>query len=104
MRLRRTFVGVKAFVGVKVRVRTVVIVLIAALPSGCAAGGYNAGSLHRRLVHAGLQPAQATCVIDKMVKRFGDAQLNVRTAPIEAEIRAERTLLRACGVVTKPPS
>jgi hypothetical protein len=103
MRLRRTFVGVKAFVGVRGRVRTVVIVLIAALSSGCAAGGYNAGSLHRRLVHAGLQPAQATCVIDKMVERFGDAQLNARAAPIAAEIRAERTLLRACGVAAKSP-
>jgi hypothetical protein len=95
---------VKAFVGVKVRLRTVVIVLIGALSSGCAAGGYNTDSLHRRLVHAGLRPAQATCVLDKMVYRFGEAQLSVRTTPIPAEIRAERTLLRVCGVVAKPPS
>jgi hypothetical protein len=103
MRLRRTFVGVEAFVGVQVRLRAVVIVLIGALSSGCAAGGYNTGSLHRRLVNAGLRPAQATCVIDKMVDRFGDARLNARADPISAEIAAERRLLRACGVVATPP-
>jgi hypothetical protein len=103
MRLRRKFVGVKAFVGVQGRVRTVVIVLIAALSSGCAAGGYNRGSLHRRLVRAGLRPAQATCVIDKMVHGFGDTRLNARADPISAEINAERALLRKCGVFATPP-
>ena len=102
MRLRRNFVGVKAFVGVQGRVRTVVIVLIAALSSGCAAGGYNRGSLQRRLVRAGLRPAQATCVIDKMVHRFGDTRLNAHADPIAEEIARERELLRACGVVTTP--
>ena len=72
------------------------IVLIAVLSSACAAGGYNADSLHKRLVHAGLRPAQATCVIDAMVKKFGDEQLNTHTAPIAAEIVAERKLLRTC--------
>ncbi len=72
------------------------IVLIAVLSSACAAGGYNADSLYKRLVHAGLRPAQATCVIDGMVDQFGKDQLNARTAPIAAEIRAERKLLRKC--------
>ncbi len=72
------------------------IVLIAVLASGCAAGGYNAGSLHDRLVRAGLRPAEATCVINAMVDKFGHDQLNARTAPIAAELQAERVLLRKC--------
>ena len=77
------------------------IVLIAVLASGCAAGGYDADSLHDRLVRAGLRPAQATCVIDEMVRKFDD-QLNARKDPIAAEIRAERKLLEKCGVSTQP--
>jgi hypothetical protein len=68
------------------------------LASACAAGGYNADSLHDRLVKAGLRPSQATCVIDAMVAKFGEQQLNARTDPIAAEIRAERKLLQKCGV------
>ena len=102
MRLRRTFVGVKAFVGVQGGGRAGLIVLIAALSTGCSAGGYNAGSLHNRLVRAGLEPAQATCVIDAMVDRFGDNRLNARADPIAAEIRVERALLRTCGVGANP--
>jgi hypothetical protein len=78
----------------------VVIVLIGALSSGCAAGGYNADSLHDRLVRAGLRPSQATCLVNAMVDKFGEDQLNARTAPIAAELRAERTLLRRCKVET----
>ena len=102
MRLRRTFVGVKAFVGVQSGVRAGSIVLIAALSTGCSAGGYNADSLRNRLVRAGLEPAQATCVIGAMVDRFGDERLNARTDPIAAEIRVERALLRKCGVGANP--
>jgi hypothetical protein len=75
-----------------------VIVLIGALASGCAGGGYNADSLHNRLVKSGLRPSQATCVINEMVRTFGKDQLNVRKDPIAAEIRAERTILTKCGV------
>jgi hypothetical protein len=75
-----------------------VIVLTALLASGCAAGGYNTDSLHDRLVDAGVPPARATCVIDAMVDEFGHDQLNARTAPIAAEINAERELLRKCKV------
>ena len=74
------------------------IVLIGMVASGCAAGGYNADSLHDRLVKAGLRPSQATCVIDAMVHKFGKQQLNAHTAPIAAEIGAERKLLQKCGV------
>jgi hypothetical protein len=35
-----------------------------------------------------------------MVDKFGQDQLNARTAPIAAELRAERTLLRKCKVET----
>jgi len=75
-----------------------VIVLIGVLASGCAAGGYNADSLRNRLVNAGLRPAQATCVLNEMVRKFGKDQLNARTDPIAAEIRAERKVLDKCGV------
>jgi hypothetical protein len=73
-----------------------VIVLIAVLASACAAGGYDADSLHDRLVRAGMRPAQATCVIDAMVDKFGEDPLNARVDPIAAEIRAERVILRRC--------
>jgi hypothetical protein len=92
---------VKAFPGVKARARAVLIVLTVFLASGCAAGGYNADSLHDRLVEAGVRPARATCVIDAMVDKFGHDQLNARTAPIAAEINAERKLLRKCKVAAK---
>jgi hypothetical protein len=73
-----------------------VIVLITVLASGCAAGGYRAASLHDRLVRAGVPPAEATCVINAMVDKFGHDQLNARVAPIAAELRAERELRRKC--------
>jgi hypothetical protein len=82
--------------GGKARARAAVIVLIAVLASGCAAGGYNPDSLHDRLVRAGLPTSQATCVINAMVDKFGDNQLNARTAPIAAEVQAEKVLLRTC--------
>jgi hypothetical protein len=89
--------------GVKARARAVVIVLIVGLSSGCAAGGYNADSLRDRLVKAGLRPTQASCVINAMVRKFGADQLNARTAPIAAELRTERTLLRTCKVAINNP-
>jgi len=101
MRLGRIFTDMKVFTGVKRGARLSVIVLSAVLASACAAGGYSTSALRSRLVDAGLRPEQATCVLDKMVGRFGRAQLNARTAPIAAELRAEKILLRACGV-SKP--
>ena len=74
------------------------IVLIGVLASGCAAGGYNAETLRDRLVDAGLRPSQATCVIDAMVHRFGERQLNAHKDPNATEIQEERRLLRKCGV------
>jgi hypothetical protein len=92
-----------AFVGRRGRVRVAGIVLIGALTAGCAAGGYDAGSLRKRLEEAGLRPAQASCLLDRMVDRFGDNELNARVEPIAAEIRVERELLRRCGVDVTPP-
>jgi hypothetical protein len=83
------------------RAGAVVIVLIGLLVSGCAAGGYNADSLHDRLVNAGLRSSQATCVINAMVKEFGEQQLDARTDPNAEEIQAERKLLRTCGVKSR---
>jgi hypothetical protein len=40
-------------------------------------------------------------VINAMVRKFGEGQLNARTAPIAAELRTERALLRNCKVETK---
>ena len=93
----------QAFAGVRGLSSALLIVLIATFASGCAAGGYSTGSLRSRLVHAGLKPAQAECVVDKMVDKFGDAGLNARTAPNAAEVNLERTLLHECGVVVNPP-
>jgi hypothetical protein len=97
MGLGRTFGLVKAGAAV------VASVVIGGLLSGCAAGGYNAGSLEHRLEKAGLSSRQATCVLDRMVARFGETELNARTEPIVEEIRAERTLLRRCGVRPTSP-
>ena len=72
------------------------IVLIALVASGCAAGGYNTSSLHDRLVRAGLPSAEATCVVNAMVDKFGHDQLNARVAPIAAEVEAQRVILRTC--------
>ena len=85
------------------RVHVAGIVLIGALTAGCAAGGYDAGSLRNQLEKAGLRPAQASCLLDRMVGRFGDNELNAHVVPIAAEISVERELLRRCGVVVTPP-
>jgi hypothetical protein len=89
---------VKAFPGMKVCARAAVIVLIATAVSGCAASGYDAGALKSRLVSAGLSRAAATCVVDHMGPRFGDTRLGVHGDPTPAELKAERALLKACGV------
>ena len=102
MRLGPSLSGM-ALLGVTARVRVAVIVLIVALSSGCAAGGSSTGSLHRRLEKAGLTSRQATCVLNRMVDRFGQNQLDARTEPILAEVRAERTLLRTCRVELSRP-
>ena len=102
MPLGRTFVFV-VISGVTSRVSVALIVLIVTVSSGCAAGGYSTGSLHRRLEKAGLTSRQATCVLDRMVDRFGQDQLNARTRPILAEVRAERTLLHSCRVEVSRP-
>jgi hypothetical protein len=74
------------------------IVLIATCVTGCAASGYTAGGLKSHLVHAGLSPAAATCVVDRMGPRIGDTRLGARANPTAAEVQAERVLLKACGV------
>jgi hypothetical protein len=89
---------VKAFQGVNISARAAMIVLIATLVSGCAASGYDAGALKGRLVSAGLSRAEATCVVDHMGPRFGDTRLGVHGDPSAAELKAERALLKACGV------
>jgi len=94
---------VQAFAGVRWFASALLIVLIATFASGCAAGGYSRGSLRSRLEHAGLKPAQAKCVVDKMVDKFGDDNLNAHTTPNAAEANLERTLLRKCGIVVSPP-
>jgi len=78
--------------------RAAAIVVIAAVLPACAAGGYNAGALRRHLVDAGVSPAAADCVVLHMGPRFGDERLSARTDPTAAEFRAERALLRTCGV------
>jgi hypothetical protein len=74
------------------------IVLIAVSVSGCAASGYDAAALKSHLIDAGLSGAAATCVVDRMSPRFGDARLGAHADPTAAELDAERALLKACGV------
>jgi len=78
--------------------RAAPIVAIAALCAACAASGYDAGSVRRHLVAAGVSPAAADCVVLHMGPRFGEARLGARAAPSAKELAAERALLRACGV------
>ena len=78
--------------------RAGLIVAIAVLGAGCAAGGYDAGAVRRHLVDAGLSPAAANCVVLHMGPRFGDDRLAARADPTAAEIAAERALMRACEV------
>jgi hypothetical protein len=78
--------------------RAALIVVIGALCAACAAGGYDTGAVRRHLVKAGLTPSQADCVVLHMGPRFGDQRLGARSAPSAAELKAERALMRACGV------
>ncbi len=80
------------------RVRVVSIVLTGALASGCAAGGYNAGSLRSRLVRAGVPAKQASCVLDSMNKEFLSDRLDAHADVTGAEITTERRIVRACGL------
>jgi hypothetical protein len=76
------------------------IVLSASLASGCAVSGYNAAASQRHLVSAGVSRKAAECAVGRMGPRFGADRLNTRARPDPAELKAERTLLKACGVET----
>jgi hypothetical protein len=62
--------------------------------------GYNAGSLQRHLVSAGVSPKAAACVVGRMGPRFGTNRLSARARPDPAELAAERALFKACGAPT----
>jgi hypothetical protein len=83
---------------VKVHLRAGLIVLSASLVAGCAATGYNAGAAQRHLVSAGLSRKAAACVIGHMGPSFGADRLNARERPDPDEFKAERAILKACGV------
>ena len=74
------------------------IVLIATSAAGCAAAGYDAGSLRHRLEATGVAPDKAKCVVDHMTAEFGSDRLGARADAAAAELAAERKLLRQCGV------
>ena len=74
------------------------IVLMAAAVAGCAAGSYNPSALERRLESTGVSRAGAKCVVEKMTEKFGERRLGGRDHASRAELQAERTLLRQCGV------
>ncbi len=78
--------------------RAGLIVVIGALLAGCAAGGYDAGSVRRHLVDAGLSAKEADCVVLRMGARFGDERLGSHTEITSGEIAAMRKLLRGCNV------
>jgi hypothetical protein len=78
--------------------RAGLIVAIGALLTGCAAGGYNAGSVRSHLVDAGVSPKAADCVVLRMGPVFGDERLGAHTEVNDSEVAAMRKLLRRCGV------
>jgi len=82
----------------KRRFRAGLIVVIGVLLTGCAAGGYNPGSVRRHLVGAGVSPKAADCVVLHLGPRIGEARLAAHTEPTSAEIAAMRELLQTCGV------
>ncbi len=86
----------------KSRLRAGLIVAIGILLSGCAAGGYNSGSVRRHLVGAGVSPKAADCVVLHLGPRIGEERLGAHTEATGAEIAAMRELLQTCGV--KPAS
>jgi hypothetical protein len=77
------------------------IVAIGLLLTGCAAGGYHAGSVRRHLIDAGVSPKAADCVVLHMGPRFGDERLGAHTEATNLEIEAMRALLKTCGVSTQ---
>jgi hypothetical protein len=83
---------------VKALSRAGLIVLIAISAAGCAAGTYDPGSLERKLESTGVSPAAAKCVVEKMTDKFGERRLGGRANPSALEFKAERVLLRQCGV------
>ncbi len=78
--------------------RAGLIVAIGALLTGCAASGYNANSVRRHLVAAGVSPKVADCVVLHMGPRFGDVRLGSHDAVKSGELKAMRALLETCGV------
>jgi len=82
--------------------RAALIVAIGALCAACTAGGYDASSVRRHLVGAGVSPAAADCVVLHMGPRFGDDRLGQRQPPTAAELAAMRALLRTCGAQSTP--
>ena len=61
-------------------------------------GGYAPNSLQRRLVSAGLSPAEAKCVVKGMTAAFGEERLGGRAEPTADELKVQRALVRRCGV------
>jgi hypothetical protein len=83
---------------VKVHLRAAMIVLSASLVSGCAVSGYSASAAQQHLVSAGVSRKAATCVVGRMGHLFGADRLNVRERPDPVELKAERAILKGCGV------
>jgi hypothetical protein len=78
--------------------RAGLIVAIGLLLTGCAAGGYDAGSVHRHLVGAGVSPEAADCVVLHLGPLIGDERLGAHAVPSSPEIAAVRELLQTCHV------
>ena len=78
--------------------RAGLIVLIAISAAGCATGSYDPNKLERRLESTGVSRAAAKCVMAKMTAKFGEPRLGGRENPSPEELKAERLLLRECGV------
>ena len=76
--------------------------IAAVLLAACASSGYDASSLQRQLVRAGLTSKQADCVTNAMEDHFDLQRLGAHTSVTATEIRVQRQLLVSCGVKVRP--
>jgi hypothetical protein len=74
----------------------------AVLLAACASSGYNASSLQRQLVRAGLTSKQSDCVTNAMEDHFDVRRLGAHASVTANEIRVQRELLVNCGVKVRP--
>jgi hypothetical protein len=82
--------------------RRVAALAVILLVHGCASTGYDASSLQRELVDAGLTERQAACVTERLEDHFDPQRLSSHVDPARREVARTRLVLRSCGVEPRP--